>query len=172
VAAVRDAAALCAELAHEVTEAAPKLDDEMLIQSFTAVWAVGTAWTIDSIAQATGRKPTPEQFERFTWNLAEVGRRISSSQYLLAVQALQLVGREIARFQQTYDVWRPPTLAEPPILLGTMPTAVDDPMPTLMRAAAFVPFTPLCERSAGHVGAALLERRRPAHRRAVRRPLW
>jgi amidase len=147
VAAVRDAAALCAELAHEVTEAAPRLDGEMLSRSFTAVWAAGTAWTIDSIAQATGRKPTPEQVERFTWNLGEVGRGISSSQYLLAVQALQLVGREIARFQRTYDVWLTPTLAEPPVPLGTMPTAVDDPMPTLLRAAAFVPFTPLCNAS-------------------------
>ena len=97
--AVRDAAALCAELGHDVTETAPRLDAEMLTRSFTAVWAAGTAWTIDSIARGVGRRPTPEQFERFTWNLGEVGRGISSSQYLLAVQALQLVGREIARFQ-------------------------------------------------------------------------
>jgi len=147
VAAVRDAAALCAELGHEVTEAAPTLDGEMLVRSFTAVWAAGTAWTIDSIAHMTRLKPTPEQFERFTWNLAELGRRVTSSEYLLAVQALQLVGREIARFQQTYDVWLTPTLAEPPVPLGTMSTAVDDPMPTLMRAEAFVPFTPLCNAS-------------------------
>ena len=147
VAAVQDAAALCAELGHEVTEAAPKLDGERLVHSFTAVWAAGTAWTIDSIAQTTGLKPTPEQFERFTWNLAERGRRITASEYLLAVQALQLEGREIARFQQTYDVWLTPTLAEPPLPLGTLPTAVDDPMPTLMRATAFVPFTPLCNAS-------------------------
>jgi amidase len=147
VAAVQDAAALCAELGHEVTEAAPTLDGERLVHSFTAVWAAGTAWTIDSIAQTTGLKPTPEQFERFTWHLAERGRRITASEYLLAVQALQLVGREIARFQQTYDVWLTPTLAEPPLALGTLATAVDDPMPTLMRATAFVPFTPLCNAS-------------------------
>ena len=147
VAAVRDAAALCAELGHEVTEAAPTLDGEMLVRSFTAVWAAGTAWTIDSIAHMTRLKPTPDQFERFTWNLAALGRRVSSSEYLLAVQALQLVGREIARFQQTHDVWLTPTLAEPPVPLGTMSTAVDDPMPTLMRAEAFVPFTPLCNAS-------------------------
>ena len=147
VAAVRDAAALCAELGHEVTEAAPPLDGERLVQSFTAVWAAGTAWTIDSLAHTTGLKPTPEQFERFTWNLAERGRRITSSEYLLAVQALQLAGREIARFQYTYDVWLTPTLAEPPVPLGTLSTAVDDPMPTLRRAAAFVPFTPLCNAS-------------------------
>jgi amidase len=103
-----------------------------------------TAWTIDSIAQTTS---TSEQFEGFTWNLAERGRRITASEYLLAVQALQLVGREIARFQQTYDVWLTPTLAEPPLSLGMLPTAVDDPMPTLMRATAFVPFTPLCNAS-------------------------
>jgi amidase len=147
VAAVRDAAALCAKLGHEVTEGTPTFDGELLVQSFTTVWAAGAAWSIDSIAHATGLKPTPEQFERFTWNLAELGRRITSSEYLLAVQALQLVGREIARFQQTYDVWLTPTLAEPPVPLGTMSTAIDDPMPTLKRAAAFVPFTPLCNAS-------------------------
>jgi amidase len=147
VAAVRDAAALCADLGHEVTEASPRLDGEMLSRSFTTVWAAGTAWTIDSTAYATGLQPTPEQFERFTWNLAALGRAISASEYLLAVQALQQVGREMARFQQSYEVWLTPTLAEPPPPLGTMPTAVDDPMPTLRRAAAFVPFTPLCNAS-------------------------
>ena len=63
------------------------------------------------------------------------------------MQALQLVGREVARFQQTYDVWLTPTLAEPPLALGTLSTALDDPMPTLMRATAFVPFTPPCNAS-------------------------
>ena len=90
----------------------------------------------------------------FTWNLAALGWRITASEYLLVVQALQLVGREVARFQQTYDVWLTPTLAEPPLALGTLSTALDDPMPTLMRATAFVPFTQLCkrERPAGDVG--------------------
>jgi amidase len=145
--AVRDAVALCAALGHDVTEATPTLDGEALVRAFTAVWAAGAAWTIDSIAHATKLKPTPSQFEGFTWHLADRGRRITASEYLLAVQALQLVARQIARFLQTYDVWLTPTLAEPPLALGMLPTAVDDPMPTLLRAAAFVPFTPLCNAS-------------------------
>ena len=64
--------------------------------------------------------------------------------YLLAAQTLQVLGREIARFQQTYDVKVTPTLAEPSVSLGIFPRAAEDPMSTLVRDTAFVPFTPFC----------------------------
>lgn len=39
---------------------------------------------------------------------------------LASLTVFRVVGRQIGRFQQTYDVWLTPTLAEPPVPLGTM----------------------------------------------------
>jgi amidase len=92
----------------------------------------------------TGRKPTPDQFEELTWALAEQGRTVTGSAYLLAVAVLQLFARQIARFFVNYDVWITPTLAEPPLPLGSFDPQPGDPFYGVRRASAFVPFTPLC----------------------------
>ncbi|MCK5654487.1 MAG: amidase, partial [Dehalococcoidia bacterium] len=43
-----------------------------------------------------------------------------------------------------YDVWLTPTLAEPPVPLGTFDSPPDNPMKGFDRAVVFCPFTPLC----------------------------
>lgn len=50
VAAVRDAAVLCSELGHEVIEASPAFNAELLWQSFTTVLAAGFAWGAECLA--------------------------------------------------------------------------------------------------------------------------
>ena len=144
VSAVRDAAALCADLGHDVVEAAPSVPGELVIQAFITLWSAGCAWTIDGMALVAGRTPTPDQFEPLTWALYEMGRQQSASAYLLAVTALQRVARDIAHFFVNYDVWLTPTLAEPPVPLGTFDSPPQNPLQGLFRAAAFVPFTPIC----------------------------
>ena len=42
------------------------------------------------------------------------------------------------------DVWLTPTLAEPPLPLGTFDSPPGDPLRGLVKAKAFVPFTPIC----------------------------
>ena len=91
----------------------------------------------------TSRKPTPDQFEELTWALAEQGRAVTGSAYLLAVGVLQIIARQIARFFVNYDVWITPTLAEPPLPLGSFNPKPGDALYGLQRATAFVPFTPL-----------------------------
>ena len=144
VAAVRDAAALCADLGHEVTEVTPAIDGQVVTQAFMTVWSAGCAWTVDDWARSTGRTPTPDLFEPLTWALQEMGRQHSASAYLLALQDLQKVSRQVARFFLDYDVWLTPTLAEPPVPLGTFDSPPENPLQGLIRAASFVPFTPIC----------------------------
>jgi amidase len=144
VAAAHDAAELCAALGHEVEEAAPQLHPEMLVNSFMTVWAVGNAWTLDSLSFAVGGKPAPEDLEPGTWALAEKGWKTSGPQYLLAVQTLQIFSRRVAQFMERYDVILTPTLSEPPLPLGSFDSPADDPMAGMRRAIQFVPFTPLC----------------------------
>src|SRR3990170_3923067 len=143
VAAVKDAAALCAELGHEVVEASPPVNGPMMVQMFTIVWSAGAALSIDGMALVTRRTPTPEQFEPLTWALAQMGRGHSAPTYLAAVAFFQMMSRQIARFMVDHDVWLTPTVAEPPVPLGTFESPRNDPMKGFTRAAQFVPFTPI-----------------------------
>ncbi len=144
VAAVREAAALCADLGHEVVEAAPVIDGQALTQAFITLWSAGCAWTVDDAARRTGRAPTPDLFEPLSWALQETGRQQSASAYLLALQDLQRVSRDVGRFFVDHSLWLTPTLGEPPVPLGTFDSPPDNPLQGLFRAAAFVPFTPIC----------------------------
>ena len=142
--AVEDAAALCADLGHEVVEAAPEVNGELVTRAFMALWSSGCAWTIDGLGLAKGRTPTQDQFEPLTWALYEMGRQQTAASYLLSVTFLQKVARGIAQFLLKYDLWLTPTLGEPPVPLGTFDSPLENPLEGLRRAVAFVPFTPIC----------------------------
>jgi len=142
--AVRDAAALCLELGHEVVEASPSLNRELITKAFMTLWSAGCAWTINGLAMAVGQTPTPDQFEPLTWALYQMGQRQSASAYLVSLTMLQRIAREIARFFLQYDVWITPVLAEPPVPLGSFDSPPENPLQGLRRAEAFVPFTPIC----------------------------
>jgi len=70
--------------------------------------------------------------------------QVSAPAYLIAVTLLQRVARDIGHFLVDYDVWLIPTLAEPPVPLGTFDSPPDNPMKGFDRAVDFCPFTPLC----------------------------
>ena len=142
--AAQDAAKLCADLGHDVSEAAPTIDGGRFSEAFMTVWSVGTSLSMERNAIRTGRAPTSADFEALTWALAEQGRAVTGPSYLLAVTHLQRMARQIARFFVDYDVWLTPTLAEPPLPLGSFDSQPGNPLYGLQRATAFVPFTPIC----------------------------
>jgi amidase len=143
VLAVQETAKLCADLGHEVTETAPEINGPMLVHAFTSVWAAGTASGIDAFAFLSGRPPKAEHFEPLTWALWEMGRKVTGSDYLLAHTVLQRMARDIAHFMVKYDVWLTPTLAEPPLPLGSFDSPPEDPLWGFNRAVEYVPFTPI-----------------------------
>ena len=144
VSAVRDAANLCAELGHELVEASPEINGELVTQAFMVLWSAGCAWTINGMGLVTGRIPKQNQFEPLTWALYEMGRQQTASSYLLSLTFLQRVAREIGRFFLKYDILLTPTLGEPPVSLGAFDSSPESPLEGLRRAEAFVPFTPIC----------------------------
>ncbi|MEJ2007729.1 MAG: amidase, partial [Acidobacteriota bacterium] len=141
VEAVQDAARLCADLGHEVSEGSPDINGPMLVQAFTTVWAAGCASGIDGLAFLTGNSPKQDLFEPLTWAIYERGQRTTGSAYLLAQTVLQQISRQVARFMEQYDAWLTPTLAEPPVPLGTFDSTPDNPMRGFDRAVKYVPFT-------------------------------
>jgi amidase len=138
---VRAAADLCAELGHDVEDTSPSIDGEVLWQSFTTLLSAGSAWAIEDWSRRTGRKPASEFFEPFVWSFTERGRQLSAPAYLLALQDLQKMTRDIARFFVDHDIWLTPTLGQPPVPLGTFKFSEEDPFQLRRRMAAFSPFT-------------------------------
>ncbi len=105
---------------------------------FSVLWFSSTALTLSNL------KAKQSQVEPLSWALYEKGRQISAPEYMQTITALQRISRKIARFFVDYDLLLTPTLAEPPVPLGTFDATADDPMKGFRRSKAFVPFTPIC----------------------------
>jgi amidase len=143
VTAIERTAALCQELGHIVEEASPAVDPNTVTQSFLAVWCAGLAMQIDAIAMLTGREVREELFEGLTWALYQSGRQVSGAQYLLSIAMLQIQGRQIGHFHETYDCWLTTTLGAPPIRLGTVDIQQRDVAQAFAPILDYVPFTPM-----------------------------
>lgn len=145
VTAAKEAAKLCEKLGHYVEETGiPSIDSNALVQEFMILWSAGVAWDVDVLAKASGKKPSKEILEPISWTLYEMGHSYTAPQYLLALQTLQKVARDIQLYYAKYDVVVTPTLAEPPVPLGTFDAPSDNPFMGFMRSASFAPFTPIC----------------------------
>ncbi len=142
--AVHDAATLCADLGHDVTEATMPVDAERITQAFVTAVSSSVALAIDEYAQLTGQKPAAKYFEPVTWAMYEMGHQHSAPTYMLAVEALRRISRDIARFFLKYDVWLTPTLTEPPVPLGSFDATPENPLQGLLRMSSLMPFTPVC----------------------------
>ena len=144
VAAVRDAAKLCADLGHHVEEKQPEIAGEVITGAFMVVWSARVAQNMDGAALLTGRGPAPGEIEPLTVALAEMGRQQTAPNYLISITVLQKISRDFQRFFADYDVLLTPTLAEPPLPLGSLESPPDNPLFGIIRAGAYVPFTPIC----------------------------
>jgi amidase len=142
VAATRAAATLCESLGHQVEEAALAVDGDAFVGHFINQWAAGNAWAVADWEARVGRTAAEADMEPLTWALVELGRSLNAAQYLMAIQGLQKISRDIADYFEGIDVLLTPTLAEPPVLLGTFDSPPGEPLAGLLRAATFVPFTP------------------------------
>ena len=138
--AIRETAALCESLGHDVVEAMPNFETMELWQKFTTVLAGGVAWALADWERRLGRKINEQSFEPFVWAFSERGRALSAADYLLAIQDVQVQVRALSRFFETHDMWLTTTLGQPPLPLGTL-TYEGDPFELRRRMAKFSPYT-------------------------------
>ncbi len=143
VAAVESTAKLLEELGHTLEESSPPVDVGMLSGAFLSVFLSAHAAMIEGFGLMNGRTPSEGDFEGLTWALYQQGKQVPASQYHLSMAMLQMASRQIARFHQTYDCWLTPTLASPPIRLGTIDIQEKDPMKAMAPVMEYVPFTPM-----------------------------
>jgi amidase len=144
VRAVEGTVQLCEDLGHHVFPFTPAgIEGDELSSAFLVLYTTGVAAAIESWSQVLGREPSAEWFEPLTWAMREAAGSHRAADYLLAVAQLQLASRKIASFYADFDLWLTPVLTEPPPALGSFDASPDNPLFPLMRAATYVPFTPL-----------------------------
>lgn len=142
--AVKGAATLLSDLGHTVEEISLDLGGNSFGEAFTVLWSTGLAWTVNGFAQAVGRMPAESDLEPGNWVFYQVGARQNAATYLQAVQAVQAMSRKVARLFVDCDVLVTPTLAQPPLPIGSFEPTDEDPLAGMRVASSFVPFTPLC----------------------------
>jgi len=142
-AAVEAAAKLCAKLGHHVEEGMPQVSPLFFIAHFLPVWGSGLTMLIDFIAAASGRSPVREEFEGLTWGLYQYGKRVTAAQYQLCWATLQGVTRKVAAWQQPYDAWITPVLAQPPLKIGSVDLEETDLMKGFAPIINYIPFSAL-----------------------------
>jgi amidase len=125
VTAVRETAALLASLGHEVEEASPRFDPEVLVGPLVTVWAVDNLAAAIAAERLLGRPLERGDLEVTTWEMVEHGRRTSAIELHDAVDALAGAARAIGPFFETYDAWLTPTLARRPEPLGVLNQSQD-----------------------------------------------
>jgi amidase len=139
VAAVEDAARLCASLGHDVEEASPVYDAAALERGFMTVFG---AHIMANMARATGGAlPARELVEPLSYAIAERARGVSAAEFILALHGLHRESRRIAAFFGPHDLWLTPTLAQPPLPIGHFEINSGDVDRWHARLGAFIPFT-------------------------------
>ena len=134
-AAAEDAAHVLEAHGHVVEEALPPgYGDDVVMQS-AIVFAAQHAAAADTVPY-----PPLETLDPWMRTLVEMGRLVTASDYVKALEALQDLSRRTVAFFDAYDVFVSPTVAGPPPPIGSMKDAGIERM---MEFWALTPFTAL-----------------------------
>ena len=148
LAAVRETVRALEELGHDVSDSspvAPGMAEALNLEdSFLTRWAASQEASLSTFGMLLGRELTADDVEPLTWALAEEGRSRTSGRYLLDHGLHQMVARAIAGwFEGGFDLLLTPTMAEPPVPIGTYDDSEGDPMDAFRRAIPAGAFTAL-----------------------------
>ena len=143
VEAVEAAARLLESLGHQVEEAAPE-PDERFIEAFLVVWTTGVEQGATGYLSLRGAELDIERVEPLTREMIMGARSLTTLELLRAIEHLRRSARRVVLFWSGFDVLLSPTLAQPPLPVGSLWAPAGEPaVGTLLRSAEFVPFTPL-----------------------------
>jgi amidase len=140
-AAVDSAAKLLEALGHEVTEARPDFDWELMVGSMMKVLMTSLGPMLDMAERQLDRKIGTDDLEPQSLAVLERARGESLDTYLTSLMRMQLEVRRMAAFFEKYDVLVSPTMTMPPPLLGCLPTNDSDVDGFLEKLFGLAPFT-------------------------------
>ncbi len=118
--ALQDAVELCRSLGHELTEIEPDLDPLALARLFLTLVFTEVRTDIEEMENLLGKKASYHDFEPLTWISHLLGRYSTGSDYLKAMHELERQSVYLGGFFRDYDVLLTPTLALPPVEIGSM----------------------------------------------------
>jgi amidase len=93
--AVEDVAALCNDLGHDVEEVPLKPNNHDFAKWFYRMWLGGVAWDAKLWEGRTCKTITADHVEPMMWALIEKGRQTNAGDYLLALQNIQCLARDV-----------------------------------------------------------------------------
>lgn len=120
IAGLQQTAKLLGDLGHDVDEDQFSIDKEDFALSYLTVLASEACAQVRAIIRKLGGKATVLDFEPSTQALAALGSTIDGGEYAEALDKLSVYSRKIANFFEKYDVLLTPTLASPPIPIGSL----------------------------------------------------
>jgi amidase len=126
VRAVRETAALCASLGHDVEETLLPGNYQMMAMGVNIVVGSNVAALLDREAERRGSPIREEELEKLTWLVYQEGSKATSLKYAEAMNTLHSFGRIFARAFANYDVILMSTNCRIPYPLGFMDTNADD----------------------------------------------
>ena len=120
VAAVEEAARVCAEIGHEVEESSLSIDAETLRKATGTIIAANLRATCEDRAAALGREFGEDDLEPITYAMVTAAANTGSAEYARSIRVVHGIGREVAGFLERYDALLTPTMATPPLSLGVL----------------------------------------------------
>jgi amidase len=117
---LKETALLLERLGHEVTEAAPEIDRDVFSLSYLTVLVGEISAQVTAIIKRAGQKSSVLDFEPGTQALTALGKVISAADYAKALNYLHASSRKIAMFFENYDILLTPTIAQPPVPIGSL----------------------------------------------------
>ena len=138
IAALEAAARLCEDLGHDIEECDIRFDHTRLRQTYYTVWPAIMLQALEQHAQATGRPWAPEDLETHVAIQVDRARSFSAGDFILALDSMLAVGKEVQVQADAYDVILTPTNAHPAPRIGAMnPSNPDrDELDRTVRASA------------------------------------
>jgi len=143
VSAVQSAGHLLESLGHHVELTHPAhLESPELTTGLLPIIATSQARSIEQFSAAIGRKISADDMDCDNWAVTELGRKVSGTEYLAAVEVLNRYTRKVAAWwTEGFDLLVSPTLPEPPPPIGELVPDPREPLKGFQRSGALTAFT-------------------------------
>ncbi len=141
--ALQQTVSLLERAGHRLFTASPAFELAEMSASLKTLLAVALAEEVPALAAEAGRAIGPETVEGCHRILIQLGREMPALELSRALNFRHSLARSFGRFFRDYDVLLTPTVAEPPVPLGTIDSDSSDADAYLERIRLFSPFCPM-----------------------------
>jgi amidase len=142
VAAVERTGRLLESLGHHIQLAHPDLENPELTTGLLPIIATSQARLIEQFSAAIGRTISAEDMDCDNWAVTELGKKVSGTEYLAAIEVLNRYTRKVAGWwAEGFDLLVSPTLPEPPPPIGELVPDPREPLKGFQRSGALTAFT-------------------------------